>query len=69
MILEAAVWCHAPTGRFDVAYPCRGAKHSLCARRLELGVQYQDVEFVQLVDDFFFALVGHEIPRLYGHDV
>ena len=68
MILEAAAAVPRPDGRFDVAYPCRGAKCGLCARRLEFGVQYQDVEFVKLVDDFF-ALVGHEIPHLYGHDV
>lgn len=68
MILEAAVVVPRHDGRFDIAYPCCGAKRGLCARRLEFGVQYQDVEFVKLVDDFF-SLVGHEIPHLYGHDV
>lgn len=37
------------------------ARSAVCARRLEFGVQYQDVEFVKLVDDFF-ALIGHGFP-------
>lgn len=68
MILEAAVAVPRHDGPLRHCIPVLRAKCGLCARRLEFGVQYQDVEFVKLVDDFF-SLVGHEIPHLYGHDV
>ena len=50
-----------PSCRVDVPHVCGGASHGPGTCRFELGVDEQDVEFVDFVDDLS-ALVDHDIP-------
>ena len=54
-------WNRSPSCRVDVPHVCGGASHGPGTCRFELGVDEQDVEFVDFVDDLS-ALVDHDIP-------